>query len=166
MRSEKKIIAAITLIVCLITALSACNRADGPTAKNQTQGAQGAQGSTAASKVRIPAHFTEAPPLASLGPTLSPAQFTGKVKQAYQVAKEIPQTLAQLPCFCECDRSIGHKSLHSCYEDEHAVGCGICLDSALMASNLKQQGIGDTEIRSKLVTLYGNAASGHAGHGH
>jgi uncharacterized protein with PCYCGC motif len=146
MRSEKKIIAAITLIVCLITALSACNKSDSHVA----------QSSSAAPKVQIPAHFTEAPPLASLGPTLSPGQFTGKTKQAYQVAKEIPQTLAQLPCFCRCDKSIGHKSLHSCYEDEHAVGCEICKDSALIAGDLKRQGIGDAEIRSKLVTIYGS----------
>jgi hypothetical protein len=165
MRSEKKFIAAITLIVCLIAAFSACNRADSHTAQHQSggaQGAQGAQASSAASKVRIPAHFTEAPPLASLNPTLSPADFTGNVKKAYQVAKEIPQTLAQLPCFCECDRGHGHKSLHSCFEDEHAAGCGICTDSALLASELKQQGKSDAEIRNNLITIYSsNAAPGH-----
>jgi hypothetical protein len=159
MRNEKKIIAAMTLIVCLIAALSACNRADSHTAQHQ---AQGAQASSAASKVRVPAHFTEAPPLASLNPTLSPADFTGNVKKAYQVAKEIPQTLAQLPCFCNCDRSVGHKSLHSCFEDEHAAGCGICTDSALIASELKQQGKSDAEIRDKLITMYSaDAAPGH-----
>jgi Protein of unknown function with PCYCGC motif len=158
MRSEKKITAAITLIVCLITVLSACNRSDSHVAQSSSAA------SNAASKVRIPAHFTEAPPLASLGPTLSPGQFTGKAKQAYQVAKEIPQTLAQLPCFCECDKSIGHKSLHSCYEDEHAVGCEICKDSALIAGDLKRQGIGDAEIRSRLVTMYSSASPGHSGH--
>jgi hypothetical protein len=159
MRSEKKTIAAITLIVCLITVLSACNRADSHTAQHQAQGAQGAQ---AASKVRVPAHFTEAPPLSSLKPTLPPGDFTGNVKRAYQVAKEIPQTLAQLPCFCECDRGHGHKSLHSCYEDEHAAGCAICVDSALLASDLKQQGKSDSEIRDKLITVYSyNAAPGH-----
>ena len=154
MRSKKKIIAAITLIACLIATLSACNRADN----------HAAQPISAAPKVRIPAHFTEAPPLASLGPTLSPGQFTGVVKQAYQVAKDIPQTLAQLPCFCDCDKSIGHKSLHSCYEDEHAVGCGICLESALIASDLKRQGIGDAEIRDRLIAKYSKKAPGHSGH--
>src|SRR5262245_52192359 len=103
MRSKKKTIAAIALIVCLITVLSACNRSDSDTAQHQAQEAHGTPATTAASTVRIPAHFTEAPPLASLNPTLQPADFTGNVKKAYQVAKEIPQTLAQLPCFCNCD---------------------------------------------------------------
>jgi hypothetical protein len=153
MRSEKKIIAAITLIVCLITALSACNRAESQTAQQQPQV------SPTAFKRPVPAHYTEAPPLDSLNPTLSPVQFTGKVKKAYQVAKEIPQTLAQLPCFCYCDGG-GHKSLHSCYEDDHATGCTICMDSALIASELKQQGVSDAEIRDRLIAKY-SVGPGH-----
>src|SRR5262245_50999914 len=161
MRSKKKIIAATALIVGLITALSACNQAGSHTANHQSTAAQGTQSSTAALKSQVPAHFTEPPPLSSLAPTLSPVKFSGKVRDAYQVAKDIPQTLAQLPCFCHCDRSIGHKSLHSCYEETHATGCEICLDSALMAGELKQQGMSDTEIRDKLIAKYGDAQSGH-----
>lgn len=157
MRSEKKTIAAITLIVCLITALSACNRAESHSAQSQPQT------TPATPKRPVPAHFTEAPPLASLKPTLPPEQFTGKVKKAYQVAKEIPQTLAQLPCFCYCD-SIGHKSLHSCYEDDHATGCTVCVDSALIASELKQQGVSDSEVRDRLIAKY--SAPPGTPHGH
>jgi hypothetical protein len=150
MRSEKKFIAAISLIACLIAALSACNRAESHSAQHQPQSTPAATALTR----RVPAYYTEAPTLASLNPTLSPDQFSGKVKKAYQVAKEIPQTLAQLPCFCYCD-TIGHKSLHSCYEDDHATGCTVCVDSALSASELKQQGISDGEIRDRLIAKYG-----------
>ena len=160
MRSEKKIIAAITLIVCLIMALSACDRAENHNAAQQQQ----PQASPAAVRSLVPAHFTEPQPLDRLKPTLSPDQFTGKVRKAYQVAKVIPQTLTQLPCFCYCDNTFGHKSLHSCYEDEHAVGCEICKDSALIAGDLKRQGIGDAEIRSRLVTMYSSASPDHSGH--
>ncbi|MBO0726534.1 MAG: hypothetical protein J2P52_13100 [Blastocatellia bacterium] len=148
MLREKKIIIAITLIVCLITTLSACNRVESHNAaQNQPQA------SPTAFKRPVPAHFTEAPPLASLNPTLPPEQFTGRVRKAYQAAKEIPQTLAQLPCFCYCD-SIGHKSLHSCYEDDHATGCTTCVDSAIIASDLKRQGLSDSEIRDRLISKY------------
>jgi len=150
MRSEKKIIAAITLIVCLIMALSACDRAENHNAAQQQQ----PQASPAAVRSLVPAHFTEPQPLDRLKPTLSPDQFTGKVRKAYQVAKEIPQTLTQLPCFCYCDNTFGHKSLHSCYEDEHSAGCATCMDSALLASELKQQGLGDAEIRDRLIAKY------------
>ena len=102
---------------------------------------------------RIPAHFTALANIKSLAPTLPPEQSTGKVRQPYQVAKEIPQTLTQLPCFCYCD-TIGHKSLHSCYENDHSAGCSVCIDSALLAAELKQQGRGDAEIRDQLIAKY------------
>lgn len=56
--------------------------------------------------------------------------------------------------------AVGHKSLHSCYEDEHSAGCAVCVDSALFASELKQQGLGDAEIRDKLIAQYSSSA-GH-----
>ncbi|MBI3128409.1 MAG: hypothetical protein HYZ11_12455 [Candidatus Tectomicrobia bacterium] len=55
-------------------------------------------------------------------PTLSPALFTGVVAQAYQVAKEIPQILDQLYCWCRCIENSGHKSNLSCFVDSHAAG--------------------------------------------
>lgn len=54
--------------------------------------------------------------------TLSPALFVGKVAAAYQVAREIPETLAQIYCYCRCDQSAGHRSLLDCYTDPHAAG--------------------------------------------
>ena len=52
-------------------------------------------------------------------PTLSPERFTGKVKQAYEIARTIPEVLDRLYCYCQCG-DIGHKSLLSCYVDDHA----------------------------------------------
>jgi hypothetical protein len=54
-------------------------------------------------------------------PTLDPARFVGKARSAHQVARDAPDVLDQLYCYCECDRSIGHKSLLSCYTDGHAA---------------------------------------------
>jgi hypothetical protein len=54
-------------------------------------------------------------------PTLDPALFVGKVRLAHQVAREIPDVLDRLYCYCGCDRSEGHKSLLSCYTDNHAA---------------------------------------------
>src|SRR5437879_6148089 len=61
----------------------------------------------------VPAHYEVAPLLSSLAATLAPEKFTGKTREAYQAAKPIPQTIAQMPCYCYCDRGMGHKSLHS-----------------------------------------------------
>ncbi len=54
-------------------------------------------------------------------PTLDPARFVGKVALAHRVAREIPDVLDQLYCYCECDKHVGHKSLLSCYTDGHAA---------------------------------------------
>ena len=54
-------------------------------------------------------------------PTLDPALFVGKARLAHQIAREIPDTLDQLYCYCECDKHMGHKSLLSCYTDGHAA---------------------------------------------
>ena len=59
---------------------------------------------------------------ASIPATLSPALFVGRAAAAYQVAREIPETLARIYCYCRCDKSVGHTSLLSCYADDHASG--------------------------------------------
>src|SRR4030043_1834874 len=42
--------------------------------------------------------------------TLDPDRFRGKAKAAYTIAKEIPEILAKMPCFCECE-AYGHENL-------------------------------------------------------
>ncbi len=60
-------------------------------------------------------------PRTGLPRTLDPNLFKGKAKQAYQIAKEIPQVLAQMPCFCECE-AFGHENLLDCFIDRHGAG--------------------------------------------
>ena len=106
-------------------------------------------------KGRVPAYHTTAPGVGMLQPTLSPELFTGNKRLAYQAAKDIPQILAQLPCYCHCDRGQGHKSLHSCFESEHGENCGICIGEALMAYNLHQNRVSVSEIRKQIIDAYG-----------
>ena len=112
-----------------------------------------------AAKNSIPAHHDVAPPLDKLRGTLAPELFTGNVQLAYRAAKEIPQTLAQLPCYCHCDKSKGHQSLHSCFEDEHGENCGICIGEAVMAYNLQRQGLKTAQIRERIMRAYGSGNS-------
>ena len=53
-------------------------------------------------------------------PTLSPQRFLGKVAKAYQVARDIPEVLDGLYCYCKCRENFGHKNLLSCYVETHA----------------------------------------------
>ena len=59
---------------------------------------------------------------AALPATLPPDMFTGKIRQAYQVAADMPEVLAELNCHCGCDTSQGHQNLLHCFSDDHAVG--------------------------------------------
>ena len=103
----------------------------------------------------MPAYFEVAPSKSSLGPTLDPAKFTGITRDAYRAAKEIPVTLAQLPCYCHCDRGFGHKSLYSCFEDDHASHCDVCVREALLAMKLeKEQKMSPAQIRDTIVAQY------------
>ncbi len=60
-------------------------------------------------------------PKTGLPKTLDPNLFKGKAKEAYQVAREIPEILAQMPCFCGCE-TYGHENLLDCFVDNHGAG--------------------------------------------
>jgi hypothetical protein len=60
-------------------------------------------------------------PKTGLPKTLDPNLIRGKDRKGYQIAKEIPEILAQIPCFCGCE-AVGHENLLDCFVDEHAVG--------------------------------------------
>jgi hypothetical protein len=106
---------------------------------------------------RVPAHYQTAPARNDLGPTLAPEKFTGKTREAYKLVREIPQTIAQLPCYCYCDEGHGHKSLYSCFEDEHAASCAVCVQEVLVAYRLeKEQGLTAPQIRERINATFGS----------
>ena len=104
---------------------------------------------------RVPAFQTDAASLKTLPATLAPEMFTGKQRQAYAVVKEIPQTIAQLPCYCYCDEGFGHKSLYSCFVDDHAAHCAVCMDEALAAYDWqKQERLAPEQIRQRVIEQF------------
>ncbi|MDE2059112.1 MAG: hypothetical protein KGL31_08760 [candidate division NC10 bacterium] len=52
--------------------------------------------------------------------TPSPALFTGKLAETYRIAKEVPELIEQMPCYCGCGRMAGHQNNLDCYTDRHA----------------------------------------------
>ncbi len=76
---------------------------------------------TASAPVRSAGAATSAVARREPRPTLDPARFVGKAARAHEVAREIPDVLDHLYCYCGCDKSIGHVSLLSCYVDSHAA---------------------------------------------
>lgn len=105
-------------------------------------------------KPRIPA-YQLATEVGNLPPTLPASEFIGKAREAYEAAKKIPETLAQLPCYCECDKAFGHKSLHTCFVDDHAAHCAVCVDEALLAYKLqKTDKLTPEQVREKIIEKY------------
>lgn len=86
--------------------------------------------------------------------TLDPARFFGSARQAYDIAAKNPALLAQLHCYCGCDKEMGHQNLLDCYRDEHGAHCPICIGEALEASKLADEGLPVEQIRRVLRDHY------------
>jgi hypothetical protein len=86
---------------------------------------------------------------------LSPTIFNDeKTRAAYQVAKDIPEVLEQLPCFCGCLNNFGHKNNLFCFKDQHGSGCEICQDIALDARKMHDQGMSIAQIQDNIKAKY------------
>jgi Protein of unknown function with PCYCGC motif len=103
----------------------------------------------------IPAYHP-APPanVASLPPVLSGKQLSGEYfrypwqVKVYKEAAKIPAVLYQLPCYCRCDRALGHTSLLSCFEGTHAAICSTCAEEGAYAYKMTKLGWTPKQIRA------------------
>lgn len=124
----------------------------------QPAGADAHHGHSHGEPGRVPAFQKTAAELRNLPATLAPQQFSGKTRLAYQAVAAIPKTIAQLPCYCHCDEGFGHKSLHTCFVDDHASHCAVCVEEALLAYRLQTEaGLTPEQIRERIVAQYGSA---------
>lgn len=54
---------------------------------------------------------------------LDPSLFTGRTRMAYAAAKQYPDAMNEVFCYCYCDQHpFNHKTLLSCFTDDHGVG--------------------------------------------
>jgi Protein of unknown function with PCYCGC motif len=83
-----------------------------------------------------------------LGIDEAPAAFQ---THAYELAAKIPDVIQQQPCYCYCDRNMGHKSLHSCFEGTHGAGCFTCLKELYYSYSMHQKGKTPAEIRQGII---------------
>lgn len=100
----------------------------------------------------LPAYHATAPkkpqkPLLS-GAELSGPYFTHPYQvTVYEMANRIPSVLYQLPCYCRCDRELGHTSLRSCFEGTHGATCSVCLREGAFAYQQTKLGRTPAQIR-------------------
>ena len=147
---------ALVLVAAIVMVYSSNQPVTTHNTSHSTSQTLAAHDHATANKVRtVPAFLQVAPSRSSLGPTLDPANFSGVTRDAYRAVKEIPVTVAQLPCYCHCDQGFGHKSLYSCFEDDHAAHCAVCVQEALLALRLeKEQKMTPSQIRDTIVAQY------------
>lgn len=89
-------------------------------------------------------------------PLVPPSMYQGRVAAAYKIAEEIPGVIDQLYCYCKCKENpmFLHKTLLTCYTDNHASNCDICMHEAEMASQMTKEGKSPAEIRTAVDTYY------------
>lgn len=94
---------------------------------------------------------------ATLPPILGKEELWGENAQhpfqtrAYELAAKIPAVLHQQPCYCYCDRGMGHNSLHSCFEGTHGAQCSVCLKEAYYSYSMHQKKKTAAQIRQGIM---------------
>ena len=106
----------------------------------------------------VPAYHAKPPAKGQkLAPIASSAQLEqmnlkyGFQRRAYEAAAKVPRVLYQLPCYCFCDRSAGHQSLHSCFEGDHGSHCSTCMQEAFYAYQMTKKGKTVKQIREGIM---------------
>lgn len=102
--------------------------------------------------------------------TLDPSIFARQeiVENAYKIAKEVPGALDGLFCYCYCalNPNFKHKSLLTCYVDDHAAKCMVCMREAYIAKKMTEDGKSPREIAEYVKGIYLKEQQDHSGHKH
>ncbi len=106
----------------------------------------------------VPAYNAAPPrPGTKLPPILGKEQLWGSNSQypfqthAYELAAKIQNVIYQQPCYCYCDRGMGHNSLHSCFEGTHGAECGTCLKELYYSYVEHKKGKTAKQIRAGII---------------
>lgn len=130
----------LALLLVLTFALSA------PWATSQQEGVVPAYNSGP------PAKGTKLPPILGKDQLWGQnAQFSYQT-HAYELAAKIPAIVHQQPCYCYCDRGMGHNSLRSCFENTHGAQCSICLKEVYYSYSKHKQGKTAAQIRKGIMS--------------
>lgn len=125
---QAKTTVAIVVVVLFALILNGCSQStanvSAPTTSTAASSSHDSHATPATTEVaqNIP-HYFEDPEKAKPFPkTLDPETMkTAAAKQAYAIARRIPEVLAQQPCYCFCDKGFGHGSLLHCHIDNHSA---------------------------------------------
>ena len=98
-----------------------------------------------------PAKTTKLPPILTEEQLWALGMNSPVQKRAYHLAAKIGNVLYQQPCYCFCDRSVGHESLRSCYESTHAAHCDACMKELFYTYQQTKAGKTPAQIRAAII---------------
>jgi len=84
-----------------------------------------------------------------------------RIAEVYQMVAQIPEVIDGIYCHCDCSKHSDHRSLLTCFQDDHGAACDVCLTEAALAFRMVGEGRSLKEIRKAVDNLYS-----HDGHGH
>ncbi|MBI4883903.1 MAG: hypothetical protein HY826_07605 [Actinobacteria bacterium] len=93
--------------------------------------------------------------------TVSLAALPAEMSAMYHYAADHAEHFTTIPCYCGCDRSLGHRNLKDCFVtpagewDAHASGCGVCTVEAATAKELLESGADAAAVRRQIIDRYG-----------
>jgi hypothetical protein len=111
---------------------------------------QGEEGGVPKYHSAPPAKGTKLHPLLTKGDLWGADAQNAYQTHAYELAAKIESVIYQQPCYCYCER-MGHKSLHSCYEDTHGAQCATCLKELYYSYQQHQKGKTAAQIRTGII---------------
>ncbi|HQY86129.1 MAG: hypothetical protein GYA65_12490 [Actinobacteria bacterium] len=93
--------------------------------------------------------------------TVDLSTVTPAIAADYHYAADHLTDLAQIPCYCGCDHSLGHRNLADCYMtatgawDAHASGCAVCGNETATAREQLAAGAPIADVRTSIIDQYG-----------
>jgi hypothetical protein len=98
-------------------------------------------------------------------PPLDLADVVPNIAEHYRTAEANHDVYSQVPCYCGCERSIGHRHLADCFVrsdgggwDAHAAGCAVCTNESTMVRRLLADGADTATIRQSIIAEFGALA--------
>ena len=92
---------------------------------------------------------------AGINKVLDPAGFSDeRVRKAYEAAKQYAHVLESIYCYCRCKENLGHRGLVECFETDHASHCDVCMNEAIIAAKMTQEGKTPKEIQKAIDAYY------------
>jgi len=93
-----------------------------------------------------------------------------RIADVYKIAGANRDLLKSIPCYCGCGESAGHQHNGNCFIkeekadgsivwDDHGTRCGVCMEIAVVAAKMKQEGKSVKEVRQFIDNTY---ADGYA----